>query len=69
MTNFTTITEKEILTMVWDTLTEKKLREYDRIEAFAQEGKEAPIARQRFKKYDAQSNEIRARILEIENAK
>ena len=63
---FSTITEKEILNMAYHVLLGKWLKEQDRIKSLVQEGKSAPIAEHQCKKYYAQSEEIRARILEIE---
>ena len=64
MTDFTSITEKELLYAAWNTIVDKKLREYDRMT----DHPDYPVSlsHRLYEKYTKQSQEICDRIIEIE---
>lgn len=67
MKEFKTITEHEILTMAWDKLLDRILKEEERNEQFKKEkGRPNNISEYHIKKLNEQIKEINNRILEIE---
>jgi len=66
MTNLKTISELGILSIACDSLLEKWLREQEKVDN--NPDKEMPIAKHRAAKYKAQWEEVRSRVIELEEA-
>ena len=64
--NLTTMTSKELYQAAYDNILEKWSREWDYYREAVKEGREAPIAKHRLEKLDAQLDELQAIILELE---